>query len=255
MSLPSGSHAAVPGGVASATGRRTVHVLVALEHAPPIAFEQREADAFADRHLRCADGGRTEDVDHPERFAVDDRPGAFGEQDGTAEFAHGFRGLQCSCRRRGASPRDQWCAARHRSRGAGFERHGGGRRERARVGLSGGHWSLLHVGHDVQPADRRSTDFREAPRLDRSGQPVLDREDRGFRAGTDAEFGQDVADVPVHGPFAQAQFGGDLGVGPTVDDESQNLGLPQAQAGSCGVSILCTGLPTYGDRAPWAVGA
>src|SRR4029453_17929933 len=62
-----------------------------------------------------------------------------------------------------------------------------------------------------------------------SGQPSLHRENRGRRAGTDIEFGQDVADVPVNGPFAQAQLGGDFSVGPTVDDQPQNLSLPWTQ--------------------------
>jgi hypothetical protein len=51
-----------------------------------------------------------------------------------------------------------------------------------------------------------------------SGQPVLHRENRSRRAGTDTKFGQDVADVPVHGPFAQVELGSDLSVRPAVDN-------------------------------------
>ncbi len=65
----------------------------------------------------------------------------------------------------GASPRDQWCAAGtdHAVRASSGTPEGGGELLEPAVGLSGRHWSLLHVGHDVHPADRRSTDFRDAP--------------------------------------------------------------------------------------------
>ena len=52
-----------------------------------------------------------------------------------------------------------------------------------------------------------------------SGEFVLQRKDCGGGAGADAEFGQDVADVPVHGPFAEVELGSDLRVGLTVDDQ------------------------------------
>lgn len=124
--LPSSSHATLPAGVTPAAGRRTVHVLVALEHPPPVACEQRHVDAVADGRLRCADGGQAEIVDHPQRLAVDAGPGAFSGQDGTAEVAHG---LGDSSPRAGGvllgTASKPVAYGPHRSRGAGFERHGG----------------------------------------------------------------------------------------------------------------------------------
>ena len=66
-------------------------------------------------------------------------------------------------------------------------------------------------------AKRLQLSLQRAPKST-SGQSALHRKNRGRGAGTDTQFGQDTADVPVHGPFAQVEVGRNLSVGPTVHD-------------------------------------
>ena len=43
------------------------------------------------------------------------------------------------------------------------------------------------------------------------------------------ELGEDARDVGLHGLMADHEFGGDLGVGPTVRDQDEDLALPGRQ--------------------------
>lgn len=66
----------------------------------------------------------------------------------------------------------------------------------------------------------------EAPPMGRFAQPdglgdALAGGERGGRgAAADAEFGEDIGQVPGYGLLTQEQFGGDLSVGAAVGDEA-----------------------------------
>ncbi len=63
-----------------------------------------------------------------------------------------------------------------------------------------------------------------------SDEAVLVGEGGGRRASRHVELGEDVADVPVDGPFADRQGIGDRPVGEAGRDESEDLDLARAQA-------------------------
>ena len=58
-----------------------------------------------------------------------------------------------------------------------------------------------------------------------SGQPVAQRKRRRRRARLDAELSEDAGHMVADGGVADAEYGGDLGVGVTLDKQAEDLTL------------------------------
>ena len=84
----------------------------------------------------------------------------------------------------------------------------------------------------------------------RSDEAVLVGEGRRRGAGGHVELREDVADVPVDGPFADRQGLGDRPVGQAGRDEPQDLDLARAQAAGRRGSRVGPGRPARRDPGP-----
>jgi hypothetical protein len=55
-------------------------------------------------------------------------------------------------------------------------------------------------------------------------------EEGGFDAVADVKFGEQLAQVPLHGSFAEVEFARDLGVRPAVCKQGEKVVLPGAES-------------------------
>ena len=91
--------------------------------------------------------------------------------------------------------------------------------------------TVLGVGYTGVREELRhriGSSWRSGP----SDQMVADRHrDRFFRPVGDAQLGQEMGDVVLHGAAAEEKHLGDLAVGPPRDEQAQHLDLAVGEQG------------------------
>jgi hypothetical protein len=102
---------------------------------------------------------------------------------------------------------------------------------------------LLRVGEYTTHDQPRTTGFP----LGREGSAEL-------AAGSDAELGEDLAEVPLDGAGGQEELGADLGVGAALDGEPGDRGLLRGELGRRRRRALADGLAGGGQLALRALG-